>query len=122
MLVRTRRGQNIIRTAIDSGALVVQSMDNKTIYRTHIGLQRQKKQDTPARIERFRQQGKDVPEYDWKRIGTRLDRWHEKFSYILMQLGKPAFLRHIILKLLLSKVAVPLVWFRQWRKSHKLAT
>jgi coenzyme F420 hydrogenase subunit beta len=121
MLVRTKVGQTILNEAVEAGALVVHSMDKETIYRSHIGLQRQKKQDAPARIERFRRKGNDVPEYDWKRVGTRKDRWRERLTYSMMMLGKSAPLRIILLKLLLSKAAVPLVWLRQWRKSRKMA-
>lgn len=121
ILVRTEQGRKILKSAVDSGVLFVQSIDHDSIYRTHIGLQKQKKRDAPARIERLRRKGRIVPEYNMRWEGTLSDSLHERFSSLVMLLGKFPFLRFMVLKLLLSKAALPLLWIRQWRKNRKTA-
>ena len=118
ILVRNEIGRKMIQDAKAAGVIEVSAIDSDTVYRTHKSLQKQKKAENPARIERLKNRI-DVPDYFWVPDISAGDKFSERINSFILALGKIKIIRYIVLKLLLSRMAVPFIWFRQKRKRRR---
>jgi coenzyme F420 hydrogenase subunit beta len=123
ILVRTARGAELLRTASESGTLVLKDVTTDPNYKTHKLQTKRKGALAPIRVERWKKSGKAVPAYDrtapsdvsWReRLAERASSW-------LLSIGKHEVLRRWIMGFLTSKYAIPLTKIRLFLKRRKYA-
>lgn len=122
LLVRTPRGREIVERAIARGSIVAEDMTGHPDYRTHRMQTRRKGTGAPLRIERWRTRGLAVPQYDLE-FGpyTARERLAERVASAVLWCGRYKWIRYPVLKFLISKWSVPLIWLRRRAKKRKYA-
>lgn len=120
ILVRTGLGHKILANAIRRGTLTAHDVSMDGSYVTHKMQTKRKGTNAPLRVARLARAGKLVPIYDRTPAAVApLDEWKERVVSLILALGRYRSFRYPLIKLLTSKVAIPLIQFRQWRKRRK---
>ncbi len=120
ILVRTPRGAEVVKQAAQSGAIVAQSVSDDPSYRTHKIQTKRKGLNAPLRVDRLRRRGKPAPQYDRPTPeATGKERLFERFASGLLWLGTHKTLRFLLVKFLMSKLAIPLIKLRIYLKRRK---
>jgi coenzyme F420 hydrogenase subunit beta len=120
ILIRTARGHEILANAIRRGALITHDVSMDRSYATHQLQTKRKGTNAPLRVARLARAGKLVPIYDRTAPAVaRIDEWKERVVSQILALGRYRAFRYSLIKLLTSKMAIPLIQFRQWRKRRK---
>lgn len=120
ILVRNRKGREMVRRAIDRGTLIAQNLGNDESYKTHRQQTRRKGLNAPLRLHRRRKRGLPVPSYGVEvPPATQRERLVERGVSSLLWLGKYRAIRYPLIKFLTSKSALPLIRLRIWLKQRK---
>ncbi|HNW59178.1 MAG TPA: Coenzyme F420 hydrogenase/dehydrogenase, beta subunit C-terminal domain [bacterium] len=120
LLVRTPRGEEVIKAAITSGALDANDVSSNRSYQTHKLHTQKKGMNSPLRTARLRRQGRVAPVYDRPvPPATRAELLNERLESAVMALGRVHAIRLPLFKLLTSRYGILFVKIRQWRKSRK---
>lgn len=120
LLVRTAKGSDIVRSAIDSGVLVASDVSNNPHYKTHRMQTGRKGMNAPLRIQRRQRRGRAVPLYDRPcPDSSRRERRKERLASAVLRLGSYRALRYPLMKFLTSAAAVPLIRLRLLLKKRK---
>lgn len=121
LLVRTPRGAELVRAALEAGDIVLHDVSADPNYLTHRLQTRRKGSLAPLRVERWRKAGRRVPAYDRGAPddATFKERMMERMSSALLRAGKWRPFRIAVMGLLTSVWAVPLITVRLWLKKRK---
>jgi coenzyme F420 hydrogenase subunit beta len=120
IMVRTTRGEDIIAAALERNALLLKDVTTDASYRTHQMRTRRKGLNAPLRLKRWADKGIAVPEYDRPipEAGFQ-ERMSERLVSSFLLLGRYKWIRYPLVKMLTSKLMVPLIKLRLWRKKRK---
>lgn len=121
ILIRTPRGAELVTQAAKMGKLMIHDVTSDPSYKTHKMQTRRKGSLVPLRIERWREAGRKVPQYDRKVSGdvTRKERITERLSSAMLYAGKCKPFRILFMGFLTSILAVPLIQVRLFLKKRK---
>ncbi len=120
LLVRTDRGAEIVRGAMEAGALHAFDVTRDPSYKTHRIQTKRKGMIAPLRVERWRRMGIAAPRYDRPvPPATRGERRIERLATGLLSLAKHKAFRYPILAFLTSRYAIPLIKIRLFLKRRK---
>ncbi len=120
LLVRTNRGAELVNSAIDTGDIMATDVTGDPFYQTHQLHARKKGVTAKIRIKRLARQGVSVTRYDRGiKEATPAQKRLERLETGLMQLARRRSFRLPLITFLTSKLGIPLVKLRQWKKSRK---
>lgn len=123
ILVRTPAGEQWIREAVDAGFLRVHDVTQDPNYRTHRMQTRRKGSLAPLRVERWKNAGRPVPEYDRTAPAdaTRMERFNERMASAALRAGRWKPFRMAVMGFLTSRWAIPIIRIRLFLKKRKYA-
>ncbi|OQA27531.1 MAG: coenzyme F420-reducing hydrogenase subunit beta [Verrucomicrobia bacterium ADurb.Bin345] len=122
ILVRTDRGEKLLQGAVEGGALHVTDVSGDASYRTHKMQTKRKGATAPLRVERWKKQGRRVPEYDRPAPDASFrERLSERVVTALLTMGRRRGFRYPLIAFLTSRWAIPLIRLRLWLKKRKYA-
>jgi coenzyme F420 hydrogenase subunit beta len=123
ILIRTERGAELVRAAVEAGLLTVTDVSADPSYRTHKLQTRRKGSLAPLRIARWRKAGRRVPDYDRTVPDdtTFKERLVERSSSALLRAGKWKPFRMAAMGFLTSRYGIPLIKLRLYLKKRKYA-
>ncbi len=122
ILVRTKRGEQVVRQAEQSGHLIIKDVTADKSYATHKFQTGRKGLNAPLRLHRWQQKGMPVPFYNRELSeSTTKERVTERVVSGLLYSGKSKPIRYSLIKFLTSDAAIPLIKLRQWLKKRKYA-
>ncbi len=120
IFIRTLAGEKTMADALANGSLLAHSISGDASYRTQKMQTQRKGLNAPLRVERWRRQGRPVPEYDRP---TPAATWQEALTERLVSaclyLAKYPWLRLPLLRFLTSAATIPLIQLRLWLKRRK---
>lgn len=120
VLVRTAAGQSLFDDAVKDNRLKAYPVEHKILYNTFLTLEKNKKISARLRANRRRRANVAVPVYDEPVPQvTGSDRRHEKKSTFYQSLGRHEGLRKLLIKVLLSKLMIPIIHVRKKRKESR---
>ncbi len=120
LLARTPIGVQTMESALRNGDLVADDVTEDPHYKTHKLHARKKGTTAYIRVERLKNKGQAVPEYDRAADDiTRGERRTERMESWLMRMGRIKAIRVPLFKFLTSRYGIPLVKIRQFRKNLK---
>jgi coenzyme F420 hydrogenase subunit beta len=120
LLLRTARGAEAVRGALDSGRLQAFDVSRDASYRTHRLQTRRKGMIAPLRVQRWRALGRPVPDYDRQAPpASARERIVERALSTLLQWARFKGFRYPILAFLTSIYAKPLIDLRLVLKRRK---
>ncbi len=120
LLVRTDKGHDIVKRAAERGTLAIKDVTTDPNYQTHKLHTKRKGIVAPIRVERYKAAKRPAPEYDVPipEVTTR-EKVVERLVTGMLDLAKIRRVRVTILRLVTSKLAIPLIRFRQFVKKRK---
>lgn len=123
LLVRTERGEDLVKTAVANGTLHIVDVTADPGYRTHKMQTRRKGSVAPLRVERWKRAGlAAAPVYDRAvSDATPRERAIERLASAALWLGKFKAIRYPLMKFLTSAAAIPLIRLRIALKRRKYA-
>ena len=120
LLIRTARGEEIVRGAMEAGTLHAFDVSQDPSYRTHKIQTKRKGMIAPLRVDRWRRSGIAVPRYDRPTPPATPAEWRtERIVSALLALAKHKACRYPLLAFLTSKYAIPLIKIRLFLKRRK---
>lgn len=121
LLIRTEAGARVVKSAVDSGDLIVKDVTNNPNYMTHKIQTRRKGYMTPVRLERWGKAGRPIPVYDRSVPADvcRYDRVKEFMISSLLRAGRNKLFRMAVMGFLTSRFAIPLIRLRIYWKRRK---
>ena len=120
IFIRTLQGEKVIVDALANGSLQAHPVTGDASYRTQKMQTQRKGMNAPLRIERWRRQGRPVPDYDRPTpIASRQEALIELLVSACLYLGRYHWLRFPLMRFLTSSGAIPLIHLRLWLKKRK---
>ena len=121
LLIRSERGAEVMAAVLQAGALVGDYISDRRLWATPPMQKERKALYAPLRLARWRAQGRAVPRYDrpCPQAGAG-DRLAERGLSFLLWLGKFAVMRRLALRLITSKLALPVIFLRGQMKKRRL--
>lgn len=120
LLVRTDRGMEMVRHAMERGTIRAEDVTQDPDYATHRIQTRRKGLSAPLRTARRLAAGRPAPLYDRPPPeATAAERMTERGASFLLRLGTYRWFRYPLMRFLTSSAAIPLIKFRLWRKKRK---
>ena len=120
LLLRTARGEEVVREAMAAGTLHAFDVTQDPSYRTHRLQTKRKGMIAPLRVERWRKMGIRVPVYDRALPpSTAKEQMMERAVSGILVASRRKWFRYPILAFLTSKYAIPLIKLRIFLKHRK---
>ena len=120
LLVRTEKGHDIVKRAADRGTLVIKDVTSDPNYQTHRLHTKRKGVVAPIRVKRYEASGRAAPKYDLPvPTVTFRERLIERIITAILDLATIRLIRVTVLRLVTSKLAIPLIKYRQAVKKRK---
>lgn len=120
ILVRTKRGAEVLESAVAAGALSVTCVSDDPSYQTHRLHTKRKGINAPLRVDRLRRAGVPVPKYDRAvPAHTFGDVIKERLVSCLLGLGRFPRIRFRLVQFLTSRASIPLIQLRVYLKKRK---
>ena len=121
LLIRSERGAEVMATILQAGAVVGDYASDHRQWKMLPMQKRRKAVHAPLRLARLRAKGIAVPLYD--RPGPKAsirDRLAERSVSFFLWLGKFPAMRRLALRLITSKLVLPIIFLRGRIKKHRL--
>jgi coenzyme F420 hydrogenase subunit beta len=120
LLVRTEKGHDLVKRAAERGTLVIKDVTKDPNYQTHRLHTKRKGVVAPIRVERYKSTGRAAPEYDLPVPDvTFKERMTERIVTSILDMATIRAVRVTVLRLVTSKLAIPLIKYRQFVKKRK---
>lgn len=120
IIVRTPKGQELVRQAAERGTLVVKDVSADPNYKTHRIQTKRKGRVAPMRVQRYRRMGRPAPEYGLpEEAYTPRERLVEMAVSSVMWMARAHWFRYGILKFVTSRYAIPLIKLRVFLKRRR---
>jgi coenzyme F420 hydrogenase subunit beta len=117
---RTQRGLDLVKQAEQRGSLVCEDVSGDPDYETYKTQTRRKRRGAPIRIQRWGGRGIAVPEYDIQLPEANdKEKLNERVSAFFLWLGQYKWFRMVVLKVITTRLSVPLVEYRIWAKKRR---
>lgn len=121
LLIRNERGAEVMDTVLQTGALTGDFLRDRRLWAMQPMQKNRKAVYAPLRLARLRRRGIVVPVYDRSCPETSAsDRLAERGVSFLLWLGKFPVMRRLALRLITSKLVLPVVFLREQIKKHRL--
>lgn len=120
IMVRSTRGEEIIVKALERNVLQLKDVTTDPSYRTHQMRTKRKGLNAPLRLKRWADKGIAVPDYDRPVPEANFqEKATERLISSFLKIGQFPWLRYPLVKMLTSKMMIPLIKLRLWRKKRK---
>ena len=120
LFIRSERGAEVLAAALQTGALAGDFISDRQLWATPPMQKKRKTVYAPLRLARLRRRGVVVPIYDRSSPQVRgRDHLAERTASFFLWLGRFPTMRRLALRLITSKVALPVIFLRgQMKKRH----
>lgn len=120
MMVRSRAGVELVARCVERGVLQLLDVSSDPSYRTHQMRTKRKGLNAPLRLQRWAAKGIAVPAYDRPVPEASFkEKMTERLVSAFLLAGRYQMLRYFLIKALTSKMMIPLIKVRLWRKKRK---
>ena len=120
LLIRTKRGFEILESATKRGGVFVKDISNDRSYRTHKIQTKRKGTIAPLRVARLKKENVAIPIYDRHAPEvTAKERLLERIVSFFLEMGQYKKLRYPVIKSLTSRYAKPIIRLRLFLKKRK---
>jgi coenzyme F420 hydrogenase subunit beta len=117
IMTRTMVGQQLLDEAVAQKKITATVINRQDVFKTFYSLQKEKRNNALLRAERYRRAGKPAPDFQ---IGgflwTSKEKTRERIASMILGVGQNRIIRIALLRVLLSRCGLPLIWLRKFKK------